>query len=271
MCNGTTRYRETMHGQVFLYLNDHTASMKSNSSNTSRQSRLSPVAPVVHRTPELEQGSGRNTGNDGTLRKTHSDGVRHNERGLQPRIRCIAAAARARGKKRSRLLAAAAATNRLVIEERTTTKCVLTSVSCVMAVAMLAWCPREHTRAPHIEDDRVQKEGALQPRLVPLRARTCTETSRRARCRRRARARCRKRAPLWIDTKRLFGPEHRDESAVLIIVLHTSSVHHQCLSPFVQHKNAKINSDREIIMAIFRNSRVFCEVPVILGRNWRSK
>ena len=72
------------------------------------------------------------------------------------------------------LLAAAAATDRLVIEERTTTKtrnnkCVLTSVSCVMAVAMLAWRPREHTRAPHIEDVRVQKKGALQPRLVPLR------------------------------------------------------------------------------------------------------
>ena len=42
-----------MHGQVFLYLNDHTASMKSDSSNTSGQSRLSPVAPV-----ELEQGNG---------------------------------------------------------------------------------------------------------------------------------------------------------------------------------------------------------------------
>ena len=47
-----------MHGQVFLYLNDHTTSMKSDSNNTSGQSRLSLVAPVVHRTPELEQGSG---------------------------------------------------------------------------------------------------------------------------------------------------------------------------------------------------------------------
>ena len=78
------------------------------------------------------------------------------------------------GEKRIMLLAAAAATDRLVIEERTTTKtrnnkCVLTSVSCVMAVAMLAWRPREHTRAPHIEDVRVQKKGALLPRLVPLR------------------------------------------------------------------------------------------------------
>ena len=76
--------------------------------------------------------------------------------------------------KRIKLLAAAAATDRLVIEERTTTKtrnnkCVLTSVSCVMAVAMLALRPREHTRSPHIEDVRVQKKGALQPRLVPLR------------------------------------------------------------------------------------------------------
>ena len=78
------------------------------------------------------------------------------------------------GEKRIRLLAAAAATDRLVIEERTKTqtrnnKCVLTSVSCVMAVTWLAWRPREHTRAPHVEDDRVQQEGALQPRLVPLR------------------------------------------------------------------------------------------------------
>ena len=47
-----------MHGQVFLYLNDHTTSTKSDSNNTSGQSRLSLVAPVVHRTPELEQGSG---------------------------------------------------------------------------------------------------------------------------------------------------------------------------------------------------------------------
>ena len=47
-----------MHGQVFLYSNDHTASTKSDSNNTSGQSRLSLVAPVVHRTPELEQGSG---------------------------------------------------------------------------------------------------------------------------------------------------------------------------------------------------------------------
>ena len=78
------------------------------------------------------------------------------------------------GEKRIKLLAAATGTDRFVIEERTTTQtrnneCVLTSVSCVVAVAMLAWCPREHTRAPHIEDDRVQKKGALQPRLVPLR------------------------------------------------------------------------------------------------------
>ena len=96
------------------------------------------------------------------------------ERELQPRIRRVAAATQARGKKRIMMLTVAAATDRLVIEERTTTKIsnnesVLTSVSCVGAVAMLAWCPREHTQAPQIEDDRVEKEGALQPRLVPLR------------------------------------------------------------------------------------------------------
>ena len=38
-----------------------------------------------------------------------------------------------------------------------------------MAVTKLAWRPREHTWAPHVVDDRVQQEGALQPRLVPLR------------------------------------------------------------------------------------------------------
>ena len=54
----STWHRDTMHGQVFLYSNDHTASTKSDSNNTSGQSRLSLVAPVVHRTPELEQGSG---------------------------------------------------------------------------------------------------------------------------------------------------------------------------------------------------------------------
>ena len=42
-----------------------------------------------------------------------------------------------------------------------------------MAVTWLAWCPREHTPAPHIEYDRVQQEGALQPRLVPLRVHEC--------------------------------------------------------------------------------------------------
>ena len=68
------------------------------------------------------------------------------------------------GEKRIRLLAAAAATDRLVIEERTKTqirnnKFVLTSVSCVMAVTRLAWRPRQHTRDPHVEDDRVQQEG----------------------------------------------------------------------------------------------------------------
>ena len=65
-----------------------------------------------------------------------------------------------------KLLAAAAATDRLVIEERTTTADTeqqVAVVSCVMAVMRLAWCPREHTQDPHVED------GALQPRLVPLR------------------------------------------------------------------------------------------------------
>ena len=100
-------------------------------------------------------------------------------------------------------------------------------MSCVVAVTRVAWRPRQHTWAPHVEDDRVQQEGALQPRLVPLRVHEggvhgpvqellveqdavdvleqdavdvlhCGTTQK----------------------KRLFGPG--DESAVLIIVLHTS-------------------------------------------------
>ena len=57
------------------------------------------------------------------------------ERGLQPRIRRVAATARARGKNASVLLAAAAATDRLVIEEQNprtqiwNNDCVLTSMS----------------------------------------------------------------------------------------------------------------------------------------------
>ena len=71
-------------------------------------------------------------------------------------------------------LAAAAATHQLVIRARTTkktqnNKCVLTSVSCVMTVTRLAWHPGEHAWTLDIVDDRVQEEGALQPRLVPLR------------------------------------------------------------------------------------------------------
>ena len=131
---------------------------------------------------------------------------------------------RANASPRRRLLAAAAATDRLVTEERTTTKtrnnkCVLPSVSCVVAVARLAWRPREHTRAPHIEDDRDQKEGALQPRLVPLRVHEGSGVH----------------GPVQellveqdaVDALhygstqgRLFGPE----SAVFIIVFHPSSV-----------------------------------------------
>ena len=42
-------------------------------------------------------------------------------------------------------------------------------MSCVVAVTRVAWRPREHTWDEHVEDDRVQQEGPLQPRLVPLR------------------------------------------------------------------------------------------------------
>ena len=41
-------------------------------------------------------------------------------------------------------------------------------LSCVTAVLRLAWRPREHTWALDVADDRIQEEGALQLRLVPL-------------------------------------------------------------------------------------------------------
>ena len=95
------------------------------------------------------------------------------ERGLQPRIRHVAAAARARGKthqapgrSRGHRPTCERGKNHNADTEQQVAVCL---VSCVMAVMKLAWCPREHTRDPHVEDDRVQKEGALQPRLVPLR------------------------------------------------------------------------------------------------------
>ena len=115
----------------------------------------------------------------------------------------------------------------------------------MIAVTRLAWRPREHTRDPHVEDDRVQKEGELQPRLAPLRVHeggvhgdlyrnssskmpwTCSIVDR--------------------PKNRLFGPG--DESAVLLIVLHTSSVLVTVRAS--KRKKAKINSDRKIIMAIF--------------------
>ena len=59
--------------------------------------------------------------------------------------------------------------------------------------------------------------------------------------------------------KRLFGPN--DESAFLIIVLHTSSV--LVIVRASKKIKAKINSDREIIMAFFRNSGVFCRILVV--------
>ena len=61
-----------------------------------------------------------------------------------------------------------------MIRERTTTqtrnnKCVVTSMPGVVTVPRLAWHPREHAQTLDVVDDRVQEEGALQPRLVPLR------------------------------------------------------------------------------------------------------
>ena len=96
------------------------------------------------------------------------------------------------------------ATDRLVIKERTTTKtrnndCVLTSVSCVMAVIRL---------------------GELQQRLVPFRVQKLLVEQDAVDV-----LHC-----LWVDTKRLFGPEHGDECSV------DHRVSHVILSPFVQPK-----------------------------------
>ena len=69
--------------------------------------------------------------------------------------------------------------------------------------------------------------------------------------------------------KRLFGPS--DESAVLIIVLHTSAVLVTIRAS--KKKKAKIISDRKIIMAIFPEFGFFffCRILVIFtgigGRN----
>ena len=72
--------------------------------------------------------------------------------------------------------AAAAAAHQLVIREdqrkqNNVWQCVLTSggVSCVMTVTRLALHPPEHEETLDIVDDRVHEEGALRPRLVPLR------------------------------------------------------------------------------------------------------
>ena len=72
-----------------------------------------------------------------------------------------------------------------------------------------------------------------------------------------------------VDTpkKRLFGPG--DESAVLIIVLHTSSVLVTVRAS--KRKKAKINSDRKIIMAIFPEFGGLLQDPGYFKRIWRSK
>ena len=95
------------------------------------------------------------------------------------------------------------------------------------AVTKLAWRPRQHTWAPHVEDGRVQQEGALQPRLVPLRVH---EGGVHGPVQKLLVEQDAVDVPEQdaVDVfhygstkKRLFGPD--DESAVLIIVLHTSS------------------------------------------------
>ena len=102
-------------------------------------------------------------------------------------------------------------------------------MTCVVAVTRVAWRPREHTWDEHVEDDRVQQEGALQPRLVPLRVheggvhgpvqKLLVEQDAVDVLEQDAVDVLHCGTP---QKKRLFGPG--DESAVLIIVLHTSSV-----------------------------------------------
>ena len=114
-----------------------------------------------------------------------------------------------------------------------------------MAVTRLAWRQREHTWDPHVEDDRVQKEGALQPRLVPLR----------------------------VHKGGVHGVE-QDAVDVLeedaVDVLHCGSTQ-KTAAVLVTVRASKKKSDRKIIMAIFWNSGVFCRILVVLtgigGRN----
>ena len=111
--------------------------------------------------------------------------MRHNqmsdERRLQQRIRRVAATSRTwklRKNASERVLPAAAAATQPTCDKRknhiedTEQQVCLdqwTSVSCAMTVTRLALHPREHARTLDVVDDRVNEEGALQPRLVPLR------------------------------------------------------------------------------------------------------
>ena len=220
-----------------------------------------------------EKTNRRNTSNDDTLREAHKAVAwettnMSDESGLQPRIRRVAAAARARGKThqtpgRSRghrptcdwgKNQNADTEQRLCLDQ-----CVLSDGCYKAGLAPTRAYPRSTCRRWSGPKGGCAPTKPRTTSCSPRRhARTCTETSRRARCRRRARARCRGRAPLWIDTKNGCL-----DQAMRVQCSSSCFTHHQCLSPFVHKKKAKINSDRKIIMAIFWNSGVFCNILVV--------
>ena len=132
-------------------------------------------------------------------------------------------------------------------------------------------------KAPHVEDDRVQQEGALQPRLVPLRVHEggVHGPVQKLLVEQDAVDVLEQDAvdvlPLWIDPKNgCFGPG--DESAVLIIVLHTSSV---LVTVRASKKKRKLIQTGKSLWPFSRNSGVFCGILVIFtekeGRNKKTR
>ena len=126
----------------------------------------------------------------------------------------------------------------------------MTSMSCVMTVPRLAWHPPEHARTLDVTSDWVQEEGALQPRLVPLRVHEggvqqelLVEQD--------------AVAPLWIDTKqavwtRKCSVDHHVSPIIC-------AYHRSCKKKHIFRKILPGNR--------YPNSGVFCRNPVMRCRN----
>ena len=114
--------------------------------------------------------------------------------------------------------------------------------------------------------------------FTKARARTCTETSRRARCRRRARARCRRRASI-VDRhkKRLFGPEHGDECSVDHRASHIICACHRSCNKKKKPTLCQTGKSLRIFPGLLRGAGYFCRnsgentktpVAIILSLHW---